>query len=508
MLGRSDRRAFLSKSLGYGALAAGGEFAFLRHLTPLSAAQVQVRPLAAVAPDIEPLVRFIEDTPRPRLVQETAQRIRQGTSYEQLLSALMLAGVRGIQPRPVGFKFHAVLVVNSAHLATLAAADRDRWLPLFWSLDNFKSSQERNRREGDWRMAPAAEELPAPHQARERFLQAMNEWDETGADRAVTAWARCGTLEEVYAPFWRLGARDFRSIGHKAIFVANSYRTLQTIGWRHGEPIVRSLAYALLYHDGANPARRDDEADRDGRENLQRLTRIRRGWQRGRAPREAAGDFLAALRQANPAEACDQVVRRLNEEVDPACLWDGIFLRAGELLLRQPGIVGLHVVTTANALHFGYATTGDDETRRYLLLQAAAFLPHFQAAMQRRGPWRRDTNLDALEPLACTTRGAERVGEIFADVGRDTLAAARKTLTLLNEEPAAAGPLLAQARRLIFAKGNDSHDYKFSSAALEDYYHATPAWRNRFLAASMFNLTGASAPDTPLLARTREAFGA
>ena len=40
----------------------------------------------------------------------------------------------------VGFKFHAVLVVNSAHLASQAASDRDRWLPLFWSLDNFKAS--------------------------------------------------------------------------------------------------------------------------------------------------------------------------------------------------------------------------------------------------------------------------------------------------------------------------------------------------------------------------------
>ena len=46
--------------------------------------------------------------------------------------------------------------------------------------------------------------------------------------------------------FWRYGARDFRDIGHKAIFVANSYRTLVTIGWRHAEPILRSLAYALL----------------------------------------------------------------------------------------------------------------------------------------------------------------------------------------------------------------------------------------------------------------------
>ena len=85
--------------------------------------------------------------------------------------------------------------------------------------------------------------------------------------------------------FWRYGARDFRDIGHKAIFVANSYRTLVTVGWRHAEPILRSLAYALQEHEGANPARRDAAIDLPGRENLRRLTRIRADWQRGEVAR-------------------------------------------------------------------------------------------------------------------------------------------------------------------------------------------------------------------------------
>ena len=50
----------------------------------------------------------------------------------------MLAGVRNIQPRPVGFKFHAVLVVNSAHIASLASPDSDRWLPIFGRLTSLR----------------------------------------------------------------------------------------------------------------------------------------------------------------------------------------------------------------------------------------------------------------------------------------------------------------------------------------------------------------------------------
>ncbi len=64
-----------------------------------------------------------------------------------------LAAVRNVQPRPsVGFKFHAVLVVNSAHLASLSARDTDRWRPIFCGVDYFKDSQARDQREGNWTM--------------------------------------------------------------------------------------------------------------------------------------------------------------------------------------------------------------------------------------------------------------------------------------------------------------------------------------------------------------------
>src|SRR5436305_569299 len=162
-----NRRDFVRNLSGAGALAVVGDLAFLRNLPPLTAGEVRV-PHSRVqfSRDIEPLVRLIEKTPRDRLLEAVARRIHTGTSYQQLLAALMLAGVRGIQPRPVGFKFHAVLVVNSAHLAAQNAQDRDRWLPLFWALDNFKSSQDRNRQEGDWRMAPLPDnQLPATRTA-------------------------------------------------------------------------------------------------------------------------------------------------------------------------------------------------------------------------------------------------------------------------------------------------------------------------------------------------------
>jgi hypothetical protein len=504
MLSHLSRRDVLKGT----ALACAGEFAFLRQLPALSAADVQnpARAMVQLGSDIEPLVRLIEDSPRERLLDLVADRIREGTSYQELLAAVMLAGVRGIRPRPVGFKFHAVLVVNSAHLAAQGARAQDRWLPLFWAIDNYKSSQARNRQEGDWVMPPIDEaQVPSAAQATQRFRDAMDNWDETGADRAIAGLARTAGANAIYEMFWRYGARDFRDIGHKAIFVANSYRTLQTIGWRHAEPILRSLAFAILEHEGTNPAQRDGDPDRPYRDNLGRASRIRRDWQRGRISREATSDLLATLRTGTPADACERVVALLNDQIDPASLWDALFLNAGELIMRQPGIVGIHTVTSANALHFAYQNSANDETRRLMLLQAAAFLPLFRANMVGRGRLRDDVRVDTLEPLSVAGQTSAAVEEIFTAIGQDRLTAARKTLGFLQAKGPASQELWTTARRLIFAKGNDSHDYKFSSAALEDYYHLTPAWRDRFLAMSMFNLKGSTAGDTDLYRRMRGA---
>ena len=90
----------------------------------------------------------------------------------------------------------------------------------------------------------------------------MQQWDESKADAAVAGLARSGKPEDIWESFWRFGARDYRSIGHKAIDVANSHRVLGVVGWRHAEPILRSLAYALLMHENGSPSDRDDLADR------------------------------------------------------------------------------------------------------------------------------------------------------------------------------------------------------------------------------------------------------
>src|SRR5262249_9782308 len=115
-------------------------------------------------------------------------------------------------------------------------------------------------------------------------------------------------------------------------------------------------------------------------------------------------------------------------------------------------------------------------------------------------------HIDTLQK-ADVKAGPDAIAEILADVSKDRVLAARKTLALLENPAAKPEQLLTAARRLIFSKGNDSHDYKFSSAALEDCYHATGRGRARYLATSISNLKGWGERDNGLIGRARPALG-
>ncbi len=501
----SNRRQFLSTASAT-ALAGMSQLGFLGKLPAVSAEDAKPDPkVVQLSSDIEPLVRTIEQTSREKLLEEIAGRIQKGTTYREVVAALLLAGVRNVQPRPsVGFKFHAVLVVNSAHLASISSPDEHRWLPIFWALDQFKSSQAADEREGNWTMAPVDESrVPPPHKAREAFIYAMENWDESVADVAAAGLARSAGANELFDLFAKYGCRDFRSIGHKAIYVANSWRTLNCVGWQYAEPVLRSLAFALLARESAasNPAQSDFEADRPGRKNTELAKKLRGDWLSGKVDRQATHDLLATIYGGSADDLCNQVVETINRGVSPQSVWDALLVGSGELLMRQPGIVGIHTLTTTNALRYAYETAGDDETRQLMLLQNAAFLPMFRQGMVGRGKLG-DQKLLELQPAESTAETS--MDDIFAKVSSDRMDAARLTLgyAMRHEDPKA---FIDRARTLIFLKGNDSHDYKFSSAVLEDYAHVSRPWRDRFLATSVFNLTGAGERDNPLVERTRAA---
>jgi hypothetical protein len=492
----------MASALGLGAEL--GPWANLRTITPLAANEAQVKPeMVAFRPEIEPVVRLIEETPRERILEVAIIELKKGLSYQNLLAGLFLAGIRNVKPRPVGFKFHAVLVINSAHVLGQTSAVSQRLLPLLWALDHFKSSQAQDVKEGDWVLEPVDEcRLPKTHNAREEFVRAMEVWDAEAADAAIAALCRSAGAAATMEPVWRMAVRDQRNIGHKSIFAAQSWRTLQTIGWVHAEPVLRSLVFGMLDLQGDTRPRPVGPFET----NLENAAKIREDWQIGKDDAAATRSLLQVIRQATPEAASAEVVRLLNRGISPGSIWDAAILSASELLMHNPGILALHATTSTNALHYIFNASGDDTTRRLALLQAVGWQPLFRGRTKLTD----SAGIDSLKasPDVSIAGGDDAVAEIFATVSDDKKKAAAKALAYLGRG-GSRDLIFDAARRMIFHKGTDSHDYKYGAALWEECVWSTePKWRDPLVAAAMSNFPGSKTPDSPLMVRARDTLAA
>jgi hypothetical protein len=438
----------------------------------LARAQAQITPaMVRYDAEMEPLVRLMEVTPREKCAAMVMEQSRANVPYRQLMAALYLAGVRNVNPRPPGFALHCLFVMHSAHLLSLEAPSDLRALPFFYALDLFKASQERDARQNDYAMAPLTGALPAADRAGSELIAAMEAWDQDRAERAVAVLARTRGANEVFELLWRYGVRDYRNIGHKAIFVANACRTLQTIGWNHGETVLRSLVLGLL--DFGKEPKMNGYAldDQTYGVNARRAPEV---WSNGPADPKAVRAMLAAIRETPPADACNSA-----KGLSTASIWDAVHLAAAELTMRTTGgsiITGIHSVSAANAMHWCWQTAADPRVRQLILLQAIGWMGQFRTwAETQKGTRTLDiTVLPESENMLSQVQTAE---------GRRRY--------------------VAEQLRHIIPKANEVHFYKFPAALIEDMPLVSAEWRPRMAAAMSCYTKGPADPETDAMRRAR-----
>ena len=203
-----------------------------------------------------------------------------------------------------------------------------------------------------------------------------------------------------------MAVRDQRNIGHKAIFAAQSWRTLQAIGWEHAEPVLRSLTYGLL----------DLAGDRPGpigpyESNLEAARKVRADWPTGRQDQGATRSLLQTMRQATPETASAEAAKMLDQGIGPPALWDAVVLMASEQMMKNPGIISLHATTASNALHYIFHASGDDLTRKLALLQAVGWQPLYRDRAKSSS----SLEIDALPRAEKVAQGEDAVGEDLRD---------------------------------------------------------------------------------------------
>ena len=463
--------------------------------------------LAQTPPEVDALHRLMEETPRDRVAAELASLIRNGLDLRRTLAALAIATSRSVQPFPhVGFKYHTVLALQSVHLTALNLPDEERWLPVFWALDYFKRAQGQERRASGWTMGPQPEPVAGTaREARRNLIDALDRWDLEAVDPAILDFARLAAPGQLSELLFKYSTRDLRAIGHKVIAVQNVHRLLPVIGPEYAPSVLRSLAAALQNHGyDANPATSDLPADRTWREFRTMLGEIPKTWRQGRRDDAGRNELVHTLRGASELDAGRAVIDLLKNGVSTDSIWEALFATAAELVLRQPRVVPVHAQTSANAFHYVFRHARTEETQLLAILQSAAFMPGFHRRVRNAQPGLR---IDGLEPLPVSGNGGEALLDAFSELPRDHISGARKVLHYL-QHGGSANQYIATARRLLARNGRQSHDYKFTEAALENCREMAPTlWRDRILSASMAYFTGPAAAPGPVTRKALQLLG-
>jgi hypothetical protein len=476
-MARIDRRTFVSR-FGIGSALAGS----------VATDAWRTRP----HPDLLTIARKLTACSREAVFSVATELMRDGADWKSLLGGTFLAGVREIKPQPVGFQFHAVMMVESAFQLAAASEGDDRLLPVFFNIDDFKRSQARDVQRGDWVMQPRVDRSTLLPEVAQRCLEkAMLDWDAELADRAIASLYASMPMHKLFEILWPLGARDFTNIGHKIIWTTQAFRTLRRIGWKHGLPVMRSLMLGLLDGKGTDPSIAHFEANRQLGRGMPK------GWKTGKVNPESSLALLEKLRGAKVADAPALVVEAVGRGAAPKSIFDAYRLLAAEMLMLRPGILAVHPTTAIHAMHFAFRTSRRDPTKRVLLLQGATWLALYRDFLSLR----KKLDTPRIEVAAAANSKASP-NSILGAATRSKTTAARQVLALPAHQLRAFEKCV---RRNVFAKGTEHHMYKYSAAVLEDVRHCHPSLANHLLAAAVHYIPADGRPDAPVHARTKDA---
>jgi hypothetical protein len=507
----SSRRGFLATSAAAAAVPLLPDLGFLTPVSLAAATDARINPdQVRHSPSIGLLIKLIQTTPRDKCVPVFIEQLQAGLSYQDLLSALLLATIEHGDP-------HQVLGVYSAHRVSSEARMEERLLPLFWALDRIVSGFQ----DGDARpLGRLMGELPRAGQAAAIFREAMAKLDPSHAERAIVVLARTQGHRRAMSLLWEYGARRVcGSLGHHPIMVANTWRTLEALGWQHAEQVLRYLARTLPRH----------EADRTYEPNQERARKTLPGlpadWATNEPNRGATLEVFHLLRQGKTDSVCGLICTQLSSgRVKAGAVWDAVHLVAADLLFRYKtgGIaIGgylIHAVTSTNALRCGFECSDDDRVRLLMLLQSVGGLGNqFVLPNEKDGQLR---GMNLLDLKADDTKASASIPDVFAmlpnktkdptpeeaEAYRNVSDEACKMSFALLQTSASLVAFKQAARSLLCVKATrDPHDLKYPVAAFEDTTLANPEWRPYLLASSVHALHGTASADATALVQARKA---
>lgn len=512
---RQTRRTFIGSTsawLGIGSLAGLAKCPrlFADEAKPLN---------VTMSPEIAPLVRLIETTPREKSVAMMIGELRKGVTKNQFVAAMFLAAAR-MKVSP-----HHVYMINSALRLSNDMERETQLLPLFWALDTLQYGRE----DGD-RYPPVKIQTMSQEQATRELREAMDQFATEKAESAIVSLARSSSPKTAMSELWRYAGRDDGFIGHRAIALVNSWRVLEAIGWQHAEPMFQFVVREL--NAGQN---QHNQHSANWERAHGRFDQVPTGWESKDSSPASTLELFEVMRTESDAAACEAAFKMLSTgKVKAGSIWDAVFLLGADFMIRYPmsqyiGTTPLHTNTSTNSLRFAFDECPDPHTRLYTLLAAVAWATKFYAAERKTKegrPWLRDMKITDLPIQKVNAQPEEIVREIFSMqpkrrhdesqkeilVGREGAREDQDKVAELAFSYASKYPNhrhYKEAARLFTAMKStqDVHDVKFPVAIFENHDLVNPHWRPHLIAASSHYMHGTQMKDNPAVRTAKELLG-
>jgi hypothetical protein len=322
------RREFLA-DVGRGMLVATVGYGMARELSLAPA-------FAADAPDtldfgsLEPLVRFMQETPANKFVPALGEKFKSGADLRSLVSAAALANARTFGGEDyVGF--HTMMALAPSLHMSRELPDALQPLPVFKVLyRNTNRILEKGGRKAEVLHAVQ----PGGEACAEGVRQAVRRQDADEAERSFASAAQAGPDQALNVLL--LTVEDSTEV-HRVVLPYRAWDLLDLIGKEHAHTLLRqSVRYCVKAESWTQTARWNEP-----RALLPKTLEEYKLLERSPGGRSAEDNWVDQLSQtvfkSSPEQAAQAAAAALADGFSPAAVGEAIALAANQLILRDMG---------------------------------------------------------------------------------------------------------------------------------------------------------------------------
>ena len=436
----------------------------------------------------EPLVGLMQDTPADKLLPILTEKLKTGTSLNDMIAAAALANARTFGGQDYT-GYHAFMALLPAFEMSKELPDDRKALPIFKVLyRNTQRMQQTGGKKKEVLHKVAAGELPKGRSAAEVLRESTRKRDVNAAERTFAAIAQ-GPVGEAFNHL-QFSIRDEIDV-HRVVLSWRAWAMLGLAGKEHAHTLLRqSVRFCVAEDMGGNAG---------VRATLPKLLDQYKLLGKELGSKKAEDSWIEKLAMtvygSSRAQAAEAVAAALAEGMSPEDIGEAISLAANRLVLCDPGrtakqaqpgkpegsihgaSVGVHASDSANAWR-NIARVGDVRNTIASLIVGA-----FHTAGQTGGQTKVPQPMPELLEKVKARDGDALLRDAEAAIKAKDQNGAAAMIHRYGELGLAARPVFDLLLRYAISEDGALHAEKYYRTVTEEFAAARPAFRWRHLVA-------------------------